>query len=347
MKTAVFYGAGDVRIEERERPAVSDGEVLLRVTRSGVCGTDASEWKAGPKVFPVDWRHPASGHEGPLILGHEFIGVVEETRASGVEVGARVASGAGVSCGRCQRCEQGRTNLCVDYRTYGLNIDGGMAEYVAVDATTLVPIPDELDDDAAGLAQPLAVGLHAARRSGVAKGDKVVLIGAGAIGTFVLAGLKHLYDSHVTVIDFSGSRLDRARRLGADVTVAVDADGFDVEIASRAKGVDVVIEASGARGQINLAIGMVRDGGTLIQVGLPAGQPEVDIHQLVFREITMRTTLAHVCREDMPDAMRILAETSLAGEMLDSVRSLEELPEQLDRLSTGAVEGKILFDPSL
>ena len=346
MKTAVYYGAGDVRIEQREKPEIRDGEVLLRVTRSGVCGTDASEWKSGPKIFPVDIAHPSSGHHGPMILGHEFIGIVEESRDARFQAGERVASGAGVSCGECQRCLQGRTNLCVAYRTYGLNIDGGMAEYVAVDAGTLVRIPDSLGDDAAGLAQPLAVGLHAARRSGVSDGDRVVLIGAGAIGTFVLAGLKHLSSAEITVVDFAGSRLDRAGRLGADRVLAVDKPDFEDEIARLAKSADVVIEASGARGQINVAIGLVRDGGTLLQVGLPTGLQEVDIHQLVFREITMRTTLAHVCLEDMPDALEILATTGLAAEMLDSVRPLAELPDQLDRLAGGQVEGKVLFDPS-
>jgi (R,R)-butanediol dehydrogenase/meso-butanediol dehydrogenase/diacetyl reductase len=256
-----------------------------------------------------------------------------------------VASGAGVSCGTCPRCAEGRTNLCQKYRTHGLNVEGGMAEFVSVPADTLVRIPDTLADDAAGLAQPLAVGLHAARRAGATSGDTVVLIGSGAIGTFVLAGLLHLADVEVTVVDFAGSRLDRARRLGASRVIAVDGEGFEAEIAALQGTVDIVVEASGAPGQLTRAIGLARDGGTVLQVGLPTGLQEVDIHQLVFREITIRTTLAHVCADDMPDALRILASTGLAEEMLDSVRALEELPAQLDRLATGLIEGKVLFDP--
>lgn len=345
MKAAVYYGAGEVRIEQVAVPAPGPGEVLIRVTRSGVCGTDASEWKSGPNIFPVHRTHPHSGHHGPLILGHEFIGEVIESADARFALGDRVASGAGVSCGTCARCVEGRTNLCERYRTYGLNVEGGMAEVVAVAADTLVHIPDTLGDDAAGLAQPLAVGLHAARRAGVRSGDRVVLIGAGAIGTFVLAGLRHLADVDVTVVDFAGSRLERARRLGASRIIAADGETFEPEIADLQSSVDIVIEASGARGQLNRAIGLTRDGGTVLQVGLPTGLQEVDIHQLVFREITIRTTLAHVCADDMPDALSILASTGLAGEMLDSVRSLGELPAQLDRLATGQLEGKVLFDP--
>ena len=347
MQAAVYYGDHDVRLESVDVPEPRPGEVLIRITRSGVCGTDASEWKAGPKVFPVNRTHPHSGHHGPLILGHEFIGEIERSEDPRFAVGERVASGAGVSCGECDRCREGRTNLCQVYRTYGLNVEGGMAAYAAVAADTLVRIPDELSDDAAGLSQPLAVGLHAARRAGVQAGDRVLLIGAGAIGTFVLAGLQHLVDADVTVVDFAGSRLDRALRVGASRVIAVDGDSFEEEMAALQCSLDVVIEASGAPGQLNRAIALTRDGGTVLQVGLPTSAQEVDIHQLVFREITIRTTLAHVCADDMPASIKILAETNLAEELLDSVRPLAELPEQLERLATGKVEGKVLFDPSL
>ncbi|MEJ6488752.1 alcohol dehydrogenase catalytic domain-containing protein [Leucobacter sp. USCH14] len=347
MRAAVFYGARDVRLESVDRPAPQQGEVLIRVSRSGVCGTDASEWKAGPKVFPVDRAHPHSGHHGPLILGHEFIGEVVQSEDPRFPVGSRVASGAGVSCGECDRCREGRANLCQVYRTYGLNVEGGMAQYVAVAADTLVSIPDQLTDDAAGLSQPLAVGLHAARRAGARAGDRVLLIGAGAIGTFVLAGLQHLVETDVTVVDFAGSRLERASRVGASRVIAVDGDSFEEELSALQGALDVVIEASGAPGQLNRAIALTRDGGTVLQVGLPTTPQEVDIHQLVFREISIRTTLAHVCAEDMPAALHILATTNLASELLDSVRPLDDLPQQLDLLATGKIEGKVLFDPSL
>ena len=103
--------------------------------------------------------------------------------------------------------------MCLSYRTLGLNVHGGMAEYVSAPVKTLRPIPAGLSVDHAGLAQPLAVGIHAARRSGARDGDNVVVIGAGAIGSFVLAGLKHLNDVNVTVVDFPGRKVERALRL--------------------------------------------------------------------------------------------------------------------------------------
>jgi (R,R)-butanediol dehydrogenase / meso-butanediol dehydrogenase / diacetyl reductase len=331
VRAAVYHGPGDVRVEERPVPTPKEGEVLLTVLRSGVCGTDATEWTAGPRTFPVSTAHPVTGHRGPMVPGHEFVGTTPD--------GTLVASGAGVSCGRCDRCRQRRTNLCRSYYTLGLNTDGGMAEYVAVPESTLVAVPAGLGPDAAGLAQPLAVGLHAARRSGAADGDRVVLIGAGAIGTFVLTGLRHLADVDVTVVDFPGPRLDRATRLGATRVVPV---GEPVE-----PGADVVIEASGAPGQLAAATALVRPGGTVLQVGIPPAPQQLDVHALVFREVSIRTTLAHVCGADLAPALQLLATTSLAAELLEGVHPLGALAGQLDRLAAGRLEGKVLFDPTL
>ncbi|MFV0407924.1 MAG: zinc-binding dehydrogenase [Propioniciclava sp.] len=344
MRAVRFYGDHDVRVESVAVPRPRPGEALIRVLRSAVCGTDASEWKAGPRMFPITQPHPVTQHHGPMTLGHEFIGEIVELSGSGsgeVAVGDLVASGAGVSCGACPRCQEGRTNLCAQYWTLGLSIDGGLAEYVAAPVTTLVRIPDGLELDHAVLAQPLAVGLHAARRSRARPGDRVLLIGAGAIGTFTLAGLRALAEVEVTVVDFPGAKLDRARRLGAQATVAVE------ELAMLPPGADLVIEATGAPGQLDQAISLVRDGGTILQVGLPGARQEVDVHQLVLREIDLTTTLAHVCGEDLAAALKILATTNLGAELLDSVHPLEQVATELDRLARGQVDGKIVFDPTV
>jgi (R,R)-butanediol dehydrogenase/meso-butanediol dehydrogenase/diacetyl reductase len=349
MKAAVYYGHHDVRIEERPVPVRGDDEALIRVLRSGMCGTDATEWRSGPHLFPVTGApHPVSGHVGPLILGHEFIGeVVEVGPDSRFAIGDRVAAGAGVWCGECPRCLEGRTNLCWNYTTYGLNVDGGMAEYVSAAEKQLTRIPDGMSLDAAGLSQPLAVGFHAARRSGAQPGDRVVLISAGAIGTFVLAALLSMGDIDVTVIDLAGPKLDRALRLGARrIIAASDSVVADVLAAVHPRGADVVIEASGAAGQLATAIRMVRAGGTILQVGLPARHPEVDLAAIVLREVTLRTTNAHVFADDLAPSLQLLATSGLADELLDSVHPLGDIAEQLERLATGRLEGKVLFDPS-
>ncbi|MGV9822618.1 zinc-dependent alcohol dehydrogenase [Nocardia xishanensis] len=348
MQAAVYYGARDIRLEEVGVPAPGDGEALVQVLRSGICGTDASEWVAGPKIFPVRRRHPHSGHLGPIIPGHEFVGeVVEAAPDSDLAPGMLVASGAGIWCGMCRRCREGRTNQCAQYKTLGLNVNGGMAEYVAVPTRTLRRLPAGLPLDHAGLAQPLAVGIHAARRACARDGNHVVVIGAGAIGSFVLAGLKHLGDFDITVIDFPGSRLERAARLGADRTLTPSHTiGVDVADALGGRKPDVVIEASGAPGQLAAALDMVVDGGRVQAVGIPKEKPALDLHSMIFREITLDTTLAHVCDTDLPAALEILSADPLLGsEFTDTPVRLADLCACLDHLAAGRVEHKILIDP--
>ncbi|MFI6302918.1 zinc-binding dehydrogenase [Amycolatopsis thailandensis] len=347
MKAAVYHGTRDIRIERVPLPEPRAGEVLVAVRRSGICGTDATEWAAGPVMVPLHRRHPASGHLGPMIPGHEFVGEVVDGRA-GLPAGTLVAAGAGVWCGRCDRCALGRTNICRGYYTLGLNAPGGLAEYVAAPVKTLRPIPDGLSVDAAGMAQPLAVGLHAARRAGVRDGDSVVIIGAGAIGTFVLAGLGHLRRADVTVIDLPGPKLERAAKLGATRTLPARQDVVEAVLAGTAgRGADVVIEASGAPGQFENALRMVTTGGRVLAVGLPKDNPTVDLFALALREITVDSTVAHVCDTDLGIALDILSEGTLAPLLLHSLITLEDLVAHgLEPLVAGQVDGKILVTPT-
>ncbi|MGW5863256.1 zinc-dependent alcohol dehydrogenase [Streptomyces sp. NPDC055239] len=349
MRAAVYHGARDIRIEDVPVPVPRDGEALIAVRRNGLCGTDVTEWRGGPVMVPLAERHGASGHLGPMIPGHEFVGEIVEARGDlGLRTGQVVAAGAGVWCGTCDRCVRGRTNVCRHYYTLGLNAHGGLAEFVAAPARMLRPVPEGMPLDHAGMAQPLAVGLHAARRAGVRDGDRVVVIGAGAIGTFVLAGLQHLYTAEVTVIDLPGPKLERARGLGAAQTLSARDDVVAAVLAATdGLGADVVIEASGAPGQFENALAMVTTGGRVLAVGLPKQKPSVDMFSLTLREITVTSTVAHVCDEDLRPALEILAAGSLGELLLDDVIPLDHLVGSgLERLANGSVDGKILVDPA-
>ncbi|MBU6496803.1 MAG: alcohol dehydrogenase catalytic domain-containing protein, partial [Acidobacteria bacterium] len=169
MKAAVYYGPSDLRIEEVPTPRVTGPhEVLIRVLKAAICGSDSAEVDHGP-VLAVP----------PVILGHEFVGVVEEVGSSVTEVrvGDRVVSGAGISCGACEWCLEGRTNLCESYQTLGLHLNGGLSSYVVSPASICRSVPTGMDDVTAVMAQPFAVALHALRRVRVREGKGVAIIG--------------------------------------------------------------------------------------------------------------------------------------------------------------------------
>ena len=140
MKAARFHGRLDIRLEDVPTPVPADDELLLEIAAVGICGTDAAEFANGPTMFPIDHAHDITGHRGPIVPGHEFSGTVVAAGrdVTGFDEGDLVTSGAGVSCGECQNCRAGRTNLCDDYFTIGLDRDGALAEFTTVPARACV-----------------------------------------------------------------------------------------------------------------------------------------------------------------------------------------------------------------
>jgi len=345
MRAAVLYAPHDLRLEERPEPACRPGEVLIEVAYNGLCGTDATEYAKGPLMVPLTTPHPGSGHHGATILGHEFIGTVVAAAADTPGwIGRRVACGAGVSCGTCAWCRRGRTNLCAHYYTLGLSTHGGLARFVAAPVGTLREIPDGCPDIEAALAQPLAVGLHGVRRSGVRPGDTVAVLGAGAIGSFLLAGLAG-HEGQIVAMDVDPARLGTAARLGATETVLIDGDMAPDDLrALMSDGADVVIESSGAPGSAQRALRLVARGGTVLLVGLTKQPQPIELADVVLREIDVRTTVAHVCDTDLPAALELLADRPLSGVVVDQVVPLDDVVAGFERLASGAARGKIVVD---
>jgi (R,R)-butanediol dehydrogenase / meso-butanediol dehydrogenase / diacetyl reductase len=341
VKGAVFHGPRDVRIENVPDPGdPSAGEVVLEIVRAAICGTDASEWDHGPVLC-----RPG------VVLGHEFVGRVVDIGAdvTDIRVGDRVVSGAGISCGGCFWCLRGRTNLCAEYRTLGLQVDGGLAEYVKSPASICRHVPDACDDDAAAMTQPLAVALHALSRVAQRSDETVAVIGAGGIGSFIIAGAsRRAVDGRVVAIDIDAERLATAAALGA--TETADATGLDLgklllEL-TNGVGFDVVIEASGAPLAPSAAIAGARRGGKVLLVGLHGGPRELDLTQTILREIDILTTVAHVCDADIPAALELLAGSDVAAVTAGPRISLDALVEDgLRPLAERRAPGKILVNP--
>ena len=338
MKAAVFHGPRDVRIEDVAEPdSPARGEVVLEVVRAAICGTDASEWDHGPVLC-----RPG------VVLGHEFVGRVLETGAGvdGVGAGDRVVSGAGISCGHCLWCRRGRTNLCAEYRTLGLQVNGGLADYVTSPASICRAVPESCDDDAAAMAQPLAVALHALSRVALGTDETVAVIGVGGIGSFIVAGASHrAHEGRVVALDLDAQRLATATALGADETV--DATGRELSELllelTDGVGFDVVIEATGAQHAPAAALAGARRGGRVLLVGLHGASRELDLTSTILREVDVFTTVAHVCDSDIPAALDLLAGSDVAAVTAGPRIPLDALVEEgLRPLAERRASGKIL-----
>jgi 2-desacetyl-2-hydroxyethyl bacteriochlorophyllide A dehydrogenase len=348
MRAALLHDTHDLRIEDFPKPEkLGANNLLIHVKYNGLCGTDATEYAKGAMMVPLKQPHPNSHHHGPTVLGHEFIGTVVAAGADAQEmIGQRIACGAGVSCGTCAMCLAGRTNLCSHYYTLGLSTHGGLAEYVVAPKDICVPIPDDVKDEDAALAQPLAVGIHGVRRSGVKQGDRVVLLGVGAIGSFVCVALQNI-GVEITAMDIDQKRLDTAKELGATNTVLIPTELTPETINNYLPGAfDVVFETSGAPGAAARALAITKMGGTLMLMGLNKSMQEFPFWDAVLREVLIQTTVAHVCKDDMPLSLELLRSGKVAKLLTDRIIPLENAKEAFEILSSGKANGKILIAAS-
>lgn len=344
MKAAVLHALNDLRIEDVAVPTCGDNDVLIKVAYNGLCGTDASEYAKGSMMVPLEKPHPNSKHQGPTILGHEFVGtVVSAGKNVQGYMGKKVACGAGVSCGDCKRCKEGRTNLCSRYYTLGLSTHGGLAEFAVAPANICVEIADAISLEHAALAQPLAVGIHGVNRAGVKSGDTVFLLGAGAIGAFVCVALRNK-NVNIVAADISQERLDVVQQLGVGKTILISKDATVQDLKDQfAAQADVVFETSGAPGAIAKAVALTAMGGTAMLMGLNKTPQDLVFSDPVLREVTMQTTVAHVCKDDIPEALQLLADGSVAKLLTGPIYKLEDANAAFDSLLTGAAHGKILI----
>jgi (R,R)-butanediol dehydrogenase / meso-butanediol dehydrogenase / diacetyl reductase len=352
MKAAVYHGPLDVRVEEVPEPGPpGPDEVLVAPLVGSLCGTDVTEFLAGPKRIPLHHAHPVSGHQGPVILGHEFMGIVVEvgTAVTDLHVGQRVVPGAGMWCGTCPLCLAGRTNICQRAVLYGIHTHGGLAERVKVPARMCVAVPEACSDEAAALAQPCAVAIHALGRVGIERGQSIALFGVGGIGGFLLAALLAATqgDLALIIVEVDERKRQLAERLGASSSTFINADELtetSIRSVTAGRGVDLAIEASGSPVAIHQALSVLRSGGTLLQVGIPTGRVSLSLGQIVPREVSIVTTNGMVCDVDLPLALALLSRTDLAPQITDRIIPLDALvADALEPLALHEVLGKVLI----
>ena len=217
MLAVRWHARGDVRVEQVPAPLPpGPGEVQLQVRWCGICGTDLEEWLSGPVFIPAAVPHPVTGARAPLVLGHEFAGVVAAAGdgVTGLSPGQRVAVDTIVSCGSCHWCRRDEVTRCPALGALGLHGDGGLAELCNAPARMCLPVPDTVADDEAALAEPLAVAVRALRRGGLRPGERVAVVGAGAVGLLAVQAAAAFGADSVTVAEPLAERRALALRPG-------------------------------------------------------------------------------------------------------------------------------------
>lgn len=301
MKALVYPEWGRLDIQEVPAPVLGDGEVLIRVSTCGICGSELESF-----------RRRSPRRQPPLIMGHEFCGWVEASRNTREkwDPGKPVIAHALVHCGECLPCRRGDTNLCLDRQVFGMQRPGAFAEYVAVPERVLIPWPENVSSELAVFAEPLANGINAMRQGSAPRRSRVAVIGAGPIGLMCLLAAKRIHGSQVIVADRIPERLAAARSLGADATVNVREQELASALREHWNGpsAEYVIDAVGSSQTKTMSLEVTEPGGTAVWVGL-----HEDLIRLSTWEFTLhQKTVAGTYSGSMDDFRRAIELLSAA-----------------------------------
>lgn len=284
----------DLRFEigDEPVPVPAPGEVLIRVTAVGLCGSDR-HWFVEGGIGDAVLREP-------LVLGHEFAGVVE----TGPLRGRRVAIDPAISCGTCEPCQAGAGNLCLRVQFAGHSTtDGALREFVAWPERSILPVADGVDDTEAAMVEPLAVAIHGMDLAALAPGGTVAVIGCGPIGLLTVALARLAGASTIVASDPLIHRLAAAEAIGADRTVLVTGgpdDGPALHEATAGRGVDAAIDVSGEVAAVESAVAVAKPGGQVVLVGIPPDDRTTFTASVARRKgLTLRLS-----RRSTPDAFR-------------------------------------------
>jgi 2-desacetyl-2-hydroxyethyl bacteriochlorophyllide A dehydrogenase len=342
MPAAVYQSPGVITVEDRPVTPPGPGQVLVRVHHCGICGSDIHQLRDG-------W-----GFKPGAVAGHEWTGTIvgKGDDVTTWSIGERVVGGPSPKCGKCRRCIEGKPSQCENRS--GLiteSSDGAFAEFILVRAAAVVRVPDGLSARHAALAEPLAVALHGITRSGIAAGDRAMVIGAGPIGALTVAALRTMGIEHITVVEPSAGRQALARAIGAtDVIDPSELETFPSwepeRISSRA--VHVVLECSGHKDAIEAGFHQLRRGGVLVMVGAGIAHPTFDPNRMILNEL-------QICGSFVYDlggferALDLLASGALPNDLLIDPEDvpLNGVADALDALATGRIAGKVMVVPEV
>jgi threonine 3-dehydrogenase len=330
--------ATGLRLEDVAVPEIGINDVLIRVHKTGICGTDLHiyDWDAwAQRTIPV-----------PMVVGHEFVGEIVEcgSNVSDFQVGDLVSGEGHVVCGRCRNCMAGRRHLCAHSIGLGVQRPGAFAEFVALPMTNLWHHKAGIDEEVASIFDPFGNAVHTALTFPVL-GEDVVISGAGPIGCMAAAVVRHAGARHVVVTDPNHYRLELASRMGA--TVAVDPTERDLADVQReigmTEGFDIGLEMSGNPQALRAMIAAMAHGGRVALLGIPAAEVTLDLNPVIFDMLTLKGIYGREMYESWYQ-MAVLVESGLDIKPVITHRFSYRDFEDAFAVARSGQSGKVILD---
>lgn len=328
MRAVRLYAAGDLRFDRINRPsAPAAGEVRLRVTAAGICGSDLHNYRTG------QWISRA-----PSVAGHEFSGVVEAVGADVSEdlIGATVAADSRYWCGDCENCRADLHHICSNLGFVGEIIDGGFAEEIVLPARLVYIVDPAVPSQIAAMSEPLAVSMHALNRMDLPSDEPLLIVGCGTIGGFAALLANRLHDGPVLVSDQNLARAELVSKVCGAHVVSLEAEALHK--ASGDRPIRYALDATGSLNVISSLPDLIDGGGSIGLVGISHGTLPLDPNILVEREISLKG--CHAYKGELPQVIEMLGSLQEDLEQLiDQVIDLEAVPETYKRLLAGDSKG--------
>jgi 2-desacetyl-2-hydroxyethyl bacteriochlorophyllide A dehydrogenase len=338
MRAAVFPSPGTCEVIERDTPPALQEQVLVRVEACGVCGTDVHIYRG---QFPARF---------PLIAGHEFAGLVEQT-GPGVHhlrAGDHVSIDPNISCGTCRPCRRGLAHLCRRLSAVGVTQDGGFATHCLVPARQAHKVPKDMPFTVAAMAEPVACCVHGIERAGVRPGDVVVLIGAGTIGLILLQLTLIRGSARVIVSELHPAKREMAQKFGADRVLDPRQDDLlqAVRDETEGSGADVVIECVGGPETAQQAVSLAGEGGRVLLFGVAPETAHIAVepYDIYRREIGITGSFTNPFTHAAAIALLAGARIQVA-DLISHRLSLQELTAGIDLLESGRAT-KVMIEPT-
>ena len=325
-------------LEDIDKPVPGHNDVLIRVHRTAICGTDIHIYKwdeRASKTIPV-----------PLAVGHEFYGEIVEcgSEVHGYQAGDRVSAEGHITCGICRNCRAGRRHLCMNTMGIGVNRSGAFADYIAVPAFNVFKLPDAISDEMASILDPLGNATHTALSFDLV-GEDVLITGAGPIGVMAAAIARFAGARHVVITDVNDYRLDLARKMGATVALNVTRDTVSdtMKTLGMEEGFDVGLEMSGNPTAFRDMLQSMHHGGKIALLGIPPTDTSIDWNQIIFKGLVIKGIYGREMFETWYKMSSMLQSGLMIEPIITHRFALNDYHEAFELMASGQ-SGKVILD---
>jgi len=328
MRAMILKGPGVLEPGEVDKPTRGAGEVLVRMTHSGICGTDLEIHSGG---IPVDY---------PRIMGHEMIGEIAETTKDGPAIGSRVIVDPVTYCGTCFHCQAGQINICPNGALIGRDQDGGFADFLAVPEANVYVLADGIGNKEASLIQVLTTCYHAQQLGPVKPGESVVVIGLGVTGQLHVQLAKASGAGTIIGVTRSAWKRELAETLGADTTLKPGDDlNKRVLELTEGRGADMVIESAGRVATLALAINLARIGGRILNFGIyTEKEGALPFYQLYYKELLIINARAAKSDDFLPSIDLVKSGAVKLLPLISHEMPLDDLSKALETLESRTID---------